>query len=366
MSLKEQADARMAYLKPPGNEKTVADLFGKKWVLDRISGVLPKHLTAERLAKIAIQCINKTPKLLECSQMSLVQSVLHLAELGLEPSSLLGLANIVPYGPVAQAQIGYRGYIALARRSGGVGEVRCELVYEKDRVEDWHGLERHYRIFPHPSYATRGKITQVYCVADLLVGTTVVGQSFARMFIEEVEEIRLKYASDKSPAWNNPQSYPEMVKKTCVRRAQKFWPLSPEMYETLEKAEQYDSDKVVDGEVTKGGSTQVQVPAEMPDFGELPASTGISQTIEEGDVVSESVAEEGASSTETLKELVPEDAPPPQIGPEEVCDAVLAEMRAAPDLKSRIAAANKGRGLPKDLEAKVMALMKELTGPVKP
>lgn len=35
--------------------------------------LVPKHLTAERLMRVAVNCVAKTPKLQECSPTSLLQ-----------------------------------------------------------------------------------------------------------------------------------------------------------------------------------------------------------------------------------------------------------------------------------------------------
>ena len=52
-----------------------------------ISSRLPRHLTADRLLKVALTTINKTPALLEASRESLMAAVMQAAELGLEPGS---------------------------------------------------------------------------------------------------------------------------------------------------------------------------------------------------------------------------------------------------------------------------------------
>ena len=47
-----------------------------------IASRLPKHLTPDRITKVAHTAINKTPKLLECSRESLLMSIMQAAELG--------------------------------------------------------------------------------------------------------------------------------------------------------------------------------------------------------------------------------------------------------------------------------------------
>src|SRR5262249_8718109 len=64
---------------------------------DQIKLALPKHLTAERLLRVALTAVQRTPALLECDQLSIVGSVVQAAQLGLEPDGILGLAYLVPY-----------------------------------------------------------------------------------------------------------------------------------------------------------------------------------------------------------------------------------------------------------------------------
>jgi len=62
-----------------------------------ISSRLPRHLTADRLLKVALTTINKNPTLLEATRESLIAAVMQAAELGLEPGGALGEGYLVVY-----------------------------------------------------------------------------------------------------------------------------------------------------------------------------------------------------------------------------------------------------------------------------
>ena len=47
-----------------------------------IASRLPKHLTPDRITKVALTAINKTPKLLECSRESLLMSIMQAGARG--------------------------------------------------------------------------------------------------------------------------------------------------------------------------------------------------------------------------------------------------------------------------------------------
>ena len=113
---------------------------------DVIAKALPKHMTADRMAMVAFSGIRKNPQPLSCSAQSLVASVITASQLGLEPGSL-GHCHLVPYWNDTktydvQPQLGYRGMLALARRSGEISDLYGQLVYANDFFEVEYGLER--------------------------------------------------------------------------------------------------------------------------------------------------------------------------------------------------------------------------------
>lgn len=111
--------------------------FELKENFQAIKSLVPKHMTPERLARITLTAISRTPKLAECTPASIVGAVMNCATLGLEPN-LIGHAYLVPFwnskaGVMeCQFQIGYKGYIDLIRRTGEVSKVYAETVYEND------------------------------------------------------------------------------------------------------------------------------------------------------------------------------------------------------------------------------------------
>lgn len=110
--------------------------------IERIKAVLPQHMTPERMLRIGQSAMSKNPKLLECTDVSIVASVIMASELGLEPNTPLQHCFIIPYrtwNPTLRAkvmeatlQIGYQGLAELYRRSGTNRSVFAEILYEND------------------------------------------------------------------------------------------------------------------------------------------------------------------------------------------------------------------------------------------
>ena len=221
----------------PTTTSTLAGLLRDR--KDSIAQLVPKHLEPERLMRVAVNCVAKTPGLQQCTPTSLLQSVLVAAELGLEPGGALGHLYLVPFKTTCTPIIGYRGLVELARRSGEVVSVRAVVVYEKDKFRMAEGLEQSIDHEPFLD-GDAGPMRYVYCVVKLKEGGYIVEV----MSRAQVDAIRARSRSGNSGPWVT--DYNEMAKKTVARRCLKWSPLSSERFA---KAIEHDNADTVDGEV---------------------------------------------------------------------------------------------------------------------
>lgn len=209
-----------------GQAKTIRDLFNSPSVKSEIAKALPKHLSADKLIRVAMTSIQRTPKLLECDQKSLLACIMTCASLGLEPDQFLGQAYLVPFynkhAGRMEAQLipGYRGYIALARRSGEVQSVSAQVVYMNDFFELKFGLNE--RLDHVPAEGERGEVRGAYVVFKYKDGS----HSFDYMPKSEIDKVRARSKSSENGPWVT--DYPEMAKKTVIKRHAKLAPLSVE------------------------------------------------------------------------------------------------------------------------------------------
>lgn len=193
-----------------------------------ISARLPKHVTPDRILKVALTAVNKTPALLACKRDSLLLAILQAAELGLEPGGALGEGYLVPYGSTCQFIPGYRGLISLARRSGQIVSLEAHVVHQKDTFTFELGLESTLRHVPNLEDEDPGPLRFVYAVAKLVGG----GVQFEVMSRSQVDAIRKRSKAGGSGPWVT--DYEEMARKTVVRRLFKYLPVSVEMAQALE------------------------------------------------------------------------------------------------------------------------------------
>lgn len=199
-----------------------------------IAKMLPKHLNAERLLKVAQIAATTTPALAKCDVASLVGAIGQCAQMGLEPNTVLGHAYLVPFNTKrkdangnerwvnsVQVIIGYKGLIDLARRSGQIVSIAAHEVCENDKFELVYGLEE--KLVHVPSLGERGDILGFYAVAKLKDG----GHCFEFMSMRQVQEIMAATQSKgKYGPWKD--NFTEMGRKTVIRRLAKYLPLSIE------------------------------------------------------------------------------------------------------------------------------------------
>lgn len=221
-----EVPAKLSDLKP---KDQIAYLLKSKQA--EIAKMLPKHLNAERLLKVAQIAATTTPALAKCDVPSLIGAIGQCAQMGLEPNTVLGHAYLVPFNTKrgdkwvnsVQVIIGYKGLIDLARRSGQIVSIAAHEVCANDHFELVYGLDE--KLNHTPAMGDRGEVIGFYAIAKLKDG----GHAFEFMSRFQVEEI--KAASERknkreSSVWKD--HFIEMGRKTVIRRLAKYLPLSIE------------------------------------------------------------------------------------------------------------------------------------------
>lgn len=184
-------------------------------------------VTYQKEAAFAIQALQANESLRECTAISIRNSIINVASVGLSLSPALKLAYLVPRKGKAYLDISYRGLVKIAMDSGAVLAAKAELVYANDKFEYVDGFTPPIHKFnPFDSIEKRGEIIGVYVLAKLASGITQV-ETLSR---EEIEKIKAVSKASNGP-WV--EWFEEMVKKSAIKRATKMWPTT----ERLSKAE---------------------------------------------------------------------------------------------------------------------------------
>lgn len=211
---------------PPKAQNKHVDTIGSmiERLKPQLEKALPKHITSERLARVALTAIRNNPKLQKCDALSLMGSIMVSAQLGLEPNTPLGQAYIIPYGSKANFQIGYKGLIDLALRSKQYRRINARAVDEADTFDFAYGLDEHLTHIP--ARKPTGNSIYFYAVYELDNG----GKSFVVWSREQV----MAHAEKYSKAYNTSDSpwksaFDQMAKKTVLIDLLRYAPKSVEL-----------------------------------------------------------------------------------------------------------------------------------------
>lgn len=189
-----------------------------------IAKALPSVITPERFTRITLSALSSNPKLADTTPQSFLAAMMTAAQLGVEPNTPLGQAYLLPYKNKdrleTQFQLGYKGLIDLAYRSGEISVIQAHTVYEHDEFEFEFGLEAKLR--HKPAKDNRGEPVYFYAVFKTKDG----GYGFEVMSVEDVRNHAKKYSKAYSSGYSPwTTNFEEMAKKTVLKRVLKYAPL---------------------------------------------------------------------------------------------------------------------------------------------
>lgn len=206
-------------------KRDIRDMITSDTAKAQMASVLPKHLTPDRMARVVLTAILKTPKLLDCLPESLMQAMMLCSQAGLEPDGRL--AHLIPYGNIVQVIFDYKGLVTLALRNGMdmvYGDKVCEADVFDAYVENGDKVLKHRPDFRK----ARGEAICYYAVTK-----RAGNPDWEVMSKEEVDDIRKRSKMANSGPWVT--DYNEMAKKTVLRRMSKRWDLLPEIADVINR-----------------------------------------------------------------------------------------------------------------------------------
>jgi recombination protein RecT len=264
--------------------KTMKDYVQQMLDAGELAKALPSVITPERFTRIVLSALSSTPELNNCSRESFLGAMMTSAQLGLEPNTPLGQAYLIPFrnnrkGVVeCQFQLGYKGLIDLAYRSG-VKSIQVHEVYENDVFTCEYGLEP--KLVHKPALTDRGRVIAYYAVFETAEG----GTGFEIMSREDVEAHAKKYSkSFGSGPWKT--DFDAMAKKTVLKRVLKYAPLRTDFVRAVESDEsvrEIDEDATSDA-MDWGTTTFVKAEYEVQEDEPLDPFDGVDGDLAEGEI----------------------------------------------------------------------------------
>jgi recombination protein RecT len=255
-----------------------------------IKSVLPKHLTPERVMRIAYNAVQRTPKLRDCTHGSLINCVMEISKRGLDIGYT---AHIIPYGKEAVFICDYKGFIDLAHRSGQINSFAFHPVYKNDDFHYRYGTDPHIAHVPCRN-KERGNLMAAYAVVHFKHG----GFDFEVIEKADAEAVkgRSPGAKTKDSPWNTQDEW-TMWCKTAVRRLAKRVPQSPELQrvayldEMAEAGMKQDFEDAIDAEFAEAPPTTEEVEKTIENLGEA-----------EGEVVEKMAKDPRSQMIELIKD----------------------------------------------------------------
>lgn len=163
-----------------------------------------------------IDLYSSNDKLQECPPNAVIYEALKAAVLKLPINKSLGFAWIVPYKKVPVFQIGYKGYIQLAMRSGQYRTINTDVVYEGE----YKGKDKVSGTIDISGEKKSDKVVGYLAHFELLNG-------FQKTLYSTVDQI-VAHAKRFSPSYNWKDSawqtdFDAMAQKTLIRKLIGTW-----------------------------------------------------------------------------------------------------------------------------------------------
>lgn len=189
-----------------------------------IAKALPSVMTPERFTRITLSALSTNPQLCETTPSSFLGAMMTAAQLGMEPNTPLGQAYLIPFKNKetleCQFQLGYKGLIDLAYRSGDVSVIQAHVVYENDSFEYELGLDPKLKHVP----AKKDKGDPIFFYA--MFKTKDGGYGFEVMSVEDIRAHAKKYSQSFNSSYSPwTKNFEEMAKKTVLKKVLKYAPL---------------------------------------------------------------------------------------------------------------------------------------------
>jgi recombination protein RecT len=199
---------------------------------------LPKHLTADRMARLALSAFSSSPQLQQCDPRTIAASIMTASTLGLEPG-VNGQGYLIPYKTTCTFVPGWKGLVDIANRSGRVS-VWTGAVHEGDHFE--------YALGDNPFIQHRpgdedspDKLTHVYAVGR------VNGSNYPVIEVWSMKKV-WKHRDKYNKVGNRHYSYRDeemYARKVPLLQVLKYMPASIELSNAVAAANAADTGREV-------------------------------------------------------------------------------------------------------------------------
>lgn len=201
-----------------------------KQSVGEIERALPKHMSAERVTRIALTAFRNTPKLAECEPRSILAAVMMSSQLGLEVG-IGGQAWLIPYYNAKKRQMecqfvpGWQGLVDLVSRAGRAG-VWTGAVFDGDEFDYALG-DRPFITHKPMGEDDPAKLTHIYAVGRINGAEWPIVEVWT---MKKVRAHRDRHVKEKDRPYHYSNNNWEMYgRKVALLQVLKYVPKSVEL-----------------------------------------------------------------------------------------------------------------------------------------
>lgn len=233
----EQAKARL-------NAMPFASFINQRAIQNRIAKTIGSE-RGQRFITAIVSAVNNNSSLAECTNDSIYSGALLGESLNLSPSPQLGHYYLVPFkdkekGKVAQFQLGYKGYLQLAIRSGYYKKINVLDIKEGELIK-YNPLDEEIEVNLIDNEEKREKTTTIgyYAMFEYTNGFKKTLYWSKNKMVEHAKKYSQGYRADLNKGtsytfWS--KDFDGMAFKTMLRQLISKWGImSIEMQNAVEK-----------------------------------------------------------------------------------------------------------------------------------
>jgi recombination protein RecT len=189
---------------------------------------LPRHMNADRMARLALTAFSSSSKLQECDPMSIAASIMTAGQLGLEPG-VNGAGFLIPYGRTCTFVPGWKGLVDLVARSGR-GTVYTGVIFSDQDYTYVDGAKRDLVIHNETELDAPEDITHAYAIGWVRDATMPIIELWS---VGKIKKHRDKYnkVSTKHYSFRDWEMY---CRKIPLLQVLKYMPASIELSNALD------------------------------------------------------------------------------------------------------------------------------------
>jgi recombination protein RecT len=168
------------------------------------------------------------------NKASLQNAIINVASIGITLNPASKHAYLVPRDKKVCLDISYMGLMHLAQQTGSILWGQAKIVYAGEQYENT-GIDSApmHKSFPFKPNKDRGEVIGVYCTVKTSDGAYLTEE----MNIDELNKIKGTSKAAKGPWKTWPE---EMMRKSVVKRASKYWPKIDRLSQAVDVINQHE------------------------------------------------------------------------------------------------------------------------------